>query len=200
MLSELGALWADYKLSRSGLKDYTHVEIITVANDDIVASLNGAPDYIISNDHTIEDHYCLGPIEWSAEIDKQIKTARARTETTLFSSLALNETNFYLNLGNELEFTTVNSGSGGTSTESLLTQWTSRIVLTNSNPVPSSILLNAINDEGTLRDIVDAEPAESARIKFDQESGTIDKTYLITRITNRVTADGWLVNLELWRN
>jgi hypothetical protein len=200
MLSELGALWADYKLSRSGLKDYTHVEIITVANDDIIASLNGAPDYIISNDHTIEDHYCLGPIEWSAEIDKQIKTASATTETTLFSSLALNETNFYLNLGNELEFTTVNSGSGGTSTESLLAEWGSRVVLTNSNPVPSSILLNAIDDEGTLRDIVDAEPAESARIKFDQESGTIDKTYLITRITNRVTADGWLVNLELWRN
>ncbi len=200
MLSELGALWADNKISLTTAKPFNHVAMMTAGNDDIVAALELPPEYVITNDHTIEDHYCLGPIEWSAEIDRQIKSARAQTSSVLPVLRVINETNYYLNIGKQLELTTVNSGSGGTSTLDLLNEWGSRIALTNTDPVPTSVEVKGIDDFGTLLDIVDAEPARSVRIKFVQESGTIDQTYLINKITNRVTADGWLVNLELWRN
>jgi hypothetical protein len=200
MLSELGALWADNKISLTTAKPFNHVGIMTAGNDDIVATLAGAPEYVITNDHTIEDHYCLGPIEWSAEIDRQIKSAKASTSSPNPNLIVVNQTNSYLNIGKDLRLTTVNSGSGGTSTVDLLNEWGSRIALTNTDPVPTSVEVKGIDDFGTLLDIVDAEPAQSARIKFVQESGTIDQTYLINKITNTVTADGWLVNLELWRN
>jgi len=198
MLAELGATWADNKVSRTAAHNYDHVQIVSVANDTINSRLASAPNYTLSNDHTIEDHYCLGPITFSNQIDKQIQAARAIGD--VIGGLVGNEINIELGIGDWVEIETVNEGGNTASTESLKTQWAERLVLTNSNLVPSGITLNGIDDSGTLTDIVDAEPAETARIKFDQNSGTIDKTYLINNITNRVTADGWLVNLELWRN
>ena len=198
MLAELGATWADNKVSRTAAHNYDHVEIKTVSNNTINTRLSAAPNYTITNDETIAGHYCLGPVSFSNEIDKLIQVARA---TGTVNGLPVGDLeNIELGIGDYVEFETVNEGSNATATQNLKTEWAERLVLTTSQLVPTSLTLNGIDDLGTLTDIVDAEPAETARVKFVQESGTIDKTYLINKITNRVTADAWLVDLELWRN
>jgi len=198
MLAELGATWADNKVSRTSAHNYDHVEIKTVSNNTINTRLASAPNYTITNDETIPGHYCLGPVSFSSEIDKIIVQALATGTVNGFPVGDLE--NLELGIGDYVAIDTVNEGSNTAATQALKTEWAQRLVLTTSQLVPTSITLNGIDDLGTLTDIVDAEPAETARVKFVQDSGTIDKTYLINKITNRVTADGWLVDLELWRN
>jgi hypothetical protein len=198
MLAELGATWADNRVSRTAAHNYNHVEIKTVSNNTINTRLSAAANYTITNDETIAGHYCLGPVSFSTEIDKLIQIARAGG---VVGGLEVGDRlNIELGIGDYVEIETVNEGANTAATEALKTEWAERLVLTTSQLVPTSLTLNGIDDLGTLTDIVDAEPAETARVKFVQESGTIDKTYLINKITNRVTADGWLVDLELWRN
>jgi hypothetical protein len=175
----------------AGTSGLTYDQLAIITRDQIQTQLASTPSIIF--DTTGATGYCPSSLTFSsniADIDNEVTVDLLQNSSmTLTESDLVSQQRYGINSV---------SGSFPFLDSTYLASWVDYALNSKVIPQAQSLQASPIDRNGDLVSVVLADPGTVVKVITDYNGAPVNRNYLVTKQTHTITADSWLVDINLW--